>query len=234
MGTFAERINTFNRNLRFAGKLPPGFRLMDPFRENEEVLKVADQFYSKFYDDDHPRNLILGINPGRLGAGATGIPFTDTKRLSTHCGIRITSIHTHEPSSVFMYDVIAEYGGADRFYRDFYINSVCPLGFVRISGRNNEINCNYYDDEALFEAVKPFIIENLKQQIALGTCTRRVIILGKKNGRYFDKINQEHRLFETRLVLDHPRYIEQYKARVRSDYVGRYIAALISKNQALF
>ncbi len=226
MGTFAERINTFNRNLLFTGLLPGGFRLMNPFRENAEILKITEGFYSKFYHDNHPRRLILGINPGRLGAGATGIPFTDTKRLSTHCGIQISSIHTHEPSSVFVYDVIGQYGGTERFYRDYYINSLCPLGFVRINNRNNEVNCNYYDDEALFEAVKPFITENLKQQIALGTDTRRVIILGKKNGRYFDKINREHRLFETREVLDHPRFIEQYKARERAAYIGRYLGVL--------
>ena len=226
MDTFAERIKVFNRNLLFTGPLPGGFRLMNPFRENAEILKITERFYSKFYHDNHPRRLILGINPGRLGAGATGIPFTDTKRLSTHCGIRISSIHTHELSSVFIYDVISQYGGTERFYRDYYINSLCPLGFVRINNRNNEVNCNYYDDEALFEAVKPFITENLKQQIARGIDTRRVIIRGKKNGRYFDKINREHRLFETREVLDHPRFIEQYKARERTAYIGRYLGAL--------
>jgi len=49
---------------------------MNPFRENPEALIVSGKFYKKYYNDNNPRFLILGINPGRFGAGVTGIPFT--------------------------------------------------------------------------------------------------------------------------------------------------------------
>jgi len=48
---------------------------MNPFREFEQTLVVADEFYHKYYNDYNSRLLILGINPGRFGGGLTGIPF---------------------------------------------------------------------------------------------------------------------------------------------------------------
>src|SRR6056297_2963135 len=123
---FADKVNQFNRALSFSGKLPKGIKILNPFRGNPEILEKSALFYKKFYDDNEPRKFILGINPGRLGAGATGIPFTDTKRLSEICNIDIDSVQTHEPSSVFVYEVIDKYGGVERFYNDFYINSLSP------------------------------------------------------------------------------------------------------------
>src|SRR6056297_952643 len=148
MSTFAQKVIRFNKSLHFKGKLPGQIRIMNPFRENEGILPVMEEFYNKFYNDQHHRKFILGINPGRFGAGATGIPFTDTKRLSEVCGIHIESVRTHETSSVFIYEMIEKYGGANRFYSDYYINSICPLGFLRMNAKRNWVNCNYYDYES--------------------------------------------------------------------------------------
>ena len=130
MTTFAANVIQFNKGLSFKGKLPKGISIINPFKENEEIIQISEIFYNKFYNDNKKRNLILGINPGRLGAGATGIPFTDTKRLNEICNIKIESISTHEPSSVFVYDLIEKYGGVKKFYAKYYINSICPLGFI--------------------------------------------------------------------------------------------------------
>ena len=62
--SFAERVIKFNQGVDFTGNLPPGIKLMNPFRENPEILAVSSAFYRKFYDDNNPRKLILGINPG--------------------------------------------------------------------------------------------------------------------------------------------------------------------------
>ena len=183
MKTFAEKVIHFNRELRFPGELPEGIRVMNPFG-SPEIAEVTEQFYRKFYDDTHPRKLILGINPGRLGAGATGVPFTDTKRLRDICDIEINSFKTHEPSSVFIYDLIERYGGADAFYQHFYINSASPLGFIVQSPRGNWINCNYYDYPDLFAAVREFIVSSLKQQIRFGIDTTSCFVLGKKNAKF--------------------------------------------------
>jgi hypothetical protein len=229
--SLAERIINFNRNLNFSGSLPSGIRVLNPFRDQPGVLELSEAFYRKYYWDSRPRKLILGINPGRLGAGATGIPFTDTKRLTEVCGIETAAFHTHEPSSVFIYQVIEAFGGPDAFYAAYYINSVCPLGFVRQNQKGNWVNYNYYDDADLFEAVKPFILENLRKQSALGMDTEICYVLGKKNARFLEVLNREQPLFGQIRVLDHPRYIVQYKSKATPAYIGKYLS-LLAPDQA--
>ncbi len=126
--TFADKVIACNKNLHLDARLPEGIRVMNPFTENPQALATSSAFYKKFYNDHNRRHLILGINPGRFGAGVTGIPFTDTKRLEEKCGLKIDGIHTYEPSSVFVYEMIDAYGGVEAFYKDFYINSPSPLG----------------------------------------------------------------------------------------------------------
>jgi hypothetical protein len=226
--TFADRVNRFNRKLRLSVRLPEGIRVMNPFRENPEILETSGLFYKSFFDDIYPRRLILGINPGRLGAGATGIPFTDSKRLSAICNIRLESVSTHEPSSVFVYDLIHRYGGVGKFYRDYFIGALCPLGFVRRSEKGNWVNCNYYDTAELYEAVRPFILHTLREQIDFGVDRGTCFVLGKKNAIYLKRINQEGKFFDHLVVFDHPRYIEQYKAKQREKYISEYLNLLKS------
>ncbi len=79
--TFADRIIQFNSSLNPWLSLPEGIAIMNPFQENPRAPEISSLFYKKYYNDNNTRRLILGINPGRFGAGVTGIPFTDTKRL---------------------------------------------------------------------------------------------------------------------------------------------------------
>lgn len=227
MKKIADRIIAFNRKLHYEGALPEGIRIMNPFRENETILPVSEQFYRKFYNDTHKRILILGINPGRLGSGATGVPFTDTKRLADKCGITIPGMHTHEPSSVFMYDMIDAYGGVSAFYSDVYISSVCPLGFVKINEAGKEVNYNYYDSKALQEMVLPFIEWNLQQQVAIGCYTETCFCLGTgKNYKFLSWLNTRMKLFGRIVPLEHPRYIMQYKLKNKDYYAADYVTKL--------
>ena len=50
-------------------------------------MQIVETFFYKFYNDTNPRHLIFGINPGRFGAGTTGINFTAPKQLKEICGI---------------------------------------------------------------------------------------------------------------------------------------------------
>lgn len=223
---FADRIIDFNNHLCYKDKLPSGFEVINPFMDNPETINVMQTFYQKYYNDNTSRKFIIGINPSRNGAGITGIPFTDTKRLEQVCGITMHSAHTHEVSSVFMYDMIAAYGGADIFYKTFYINSPFPLAIVRKANNGTFLNANYYDEELLFKSVKPFMIKMLKKQIAIGLDTSEVFILGKKNASYIQKINKEEKLFEKLSILEHPRYIQQYKSKEKEMYIDKYILTL--------
>ena len=223
--TFGEKVVAFNKKLKFSGNLPEGFEVMNPFFDNPETITVMSKFYQKFYNDYHQRKFIIGINPSRRGAGVTGVPFTDTKRLETMCGIEMKTAHTHEISSVFLYDVIENFGGVEAFYKKFYINSPFPLAIIRKTLKGN-LNANYYDNKDLFQAVKPFMIQSLKDHIDLGLDTSEVFILGKKNATFIDKINSQEKFFEKMTVLEHPRYIQQYKIKEKQLYIDKYLIAL--------
>lgn len=222
--TFADRVITFNKSLIYSGKLPEGFDVLNPFNDNPETTIVMQQFYKEFYNDNKKRKFIIGINPSRHGAGVTGVPFTDTKRLESVCKIKMQSAHTHEVSSVFMYDMIQSYGGVKSFYSDFYINSPFPLAIVRRKN-NTWLNANYYDDAALFLILKDYMIETLKKHINLGLITSEVFILGKKNALFISEINKKANLFKKMTVLDHPRFIQQYKSKEKLNYINKYLSA---------
>ena len=225
---FAERVINFNSNLQYPGDLPPGFSVLNPFQDNPETIRVMKEFYKKFYSDNNKRRMIAGINPGRHGAGVTGIPFTDTKRLKSVCGIKMTDAHTHEVSSVFIYDMIAAYGGAEKFFGDFYINSPFPLAITQLKN-NREINANYYDDKALTEAVTPFMLESMKKHVNIGIDIDVLYVMGRKNAIYLERLNQLNPLFKKIIPLDHPRFIQQYRSKYKEDYITQYLSAFEEK-----
>jgi hypothetical protein len=225
--TFAQKVIRFNKNLHYTGDpLPKGIRIMNPFSESDETMRIVKEFYNKYYNDENERHIILGINPGRFGGGLTGIPFTDPKRLMSECGISFNGKVTHEPSSVFIYKMINAYGGVEKFYRNFFINSPCPLGFT--SNKNGkEINYNYYDSNELMSAVKGFMIDSMKELIKLGIKTDTCICLGTgKNEKILNRLNSEFRFFKKIIAVEHPRYIMQYKSKSMDDYIRKYVDAL--------
>jgi hypothetical protein len=223
---YAQKIIDFNTQLNFDNsKLPAGIGIMSPFA-NVKIRDIATQFYNKYYNDDAPRHMILGINPGRLGSGFTGIPFTDTKRLQSVCHIPYSGPETHEPSSDFVYQVIAAFGGPEAFYRKIYIGSVCPLGFVKIDDKGREINYNYYDSKQLMDTMYDFMLDGIKKQIAMGMATDVCFCFGTgKNKAFLDKLNHDHQLFGKIIPLEHPRFIMQYKSKSKQAYINKYLEA---------
>lgn len=224
--TFADNVIRFYQNLAFTEPLPEGVELLNPF-SNDRVMEVVSQFYRKFFADTTPRRLILGINPGRFGAGSTGLPFTDTKRLNEACGIPFHDFQTHEPSSVFIYDMIAAFGGTAKFYSRFFISAICPLGFTTPGKNGKPVNYNYYDRPELTRAAMPFILKTLQEQIALGTDTSVCYCLGTgKNETFIRKLNDEFNFFGKVIALEHPRFIMQYRSRFRQEYIEKYLKVL--------
>jgi hypothetical protein len=224
MTTFAEKVISFCERLEYKGSLPSGISVMNPFRNNPDVINAIIQFYSRFYNDNKPRHLILGINPGRFGAGVTGIPFTDSKRLRENCNISIPDLETFETSSVFVYEMINNYGGPEKFYADFYINSVCPLGFTSTGKAGKEVNYNYYDSKKLTDAIRAFAIESILTQIGFGIEKDVCFCLGTgQNFKFLFQLNGELKLFGKIVPLEHPRYIMQYKSKQKSSYIAKYI-----------
>lgn len=226
MKTFADKVIAFNKGINFTGILPVGISMMNPFKENENILPLSSSFYKKYYNDTRSRHFILGINPGRFGGGVTGIPFTDTKRLVEKCHIPYYGKETHEPSSVFVYEVIASYGGVEAFYNNFYINSICPLGFTAVGKNGKEINYNYYDSKELQNAVYDFIIESIQKQISFGIETDICFCFGNgKNEKFLQQVNEENHFFKKIIALEHPRFVMQYKSKSKQFYIDKYISA---------
>ncbi|MFP2996985.1 uracil-DNA glycosylase family protein [Spongiivirga sp. MCCC 1A20706] len=225
MMTFANQILGFLKQLGFNKRLPKGIKILHPFHD-ETVMDLVQQFYQKYYNDTKQRKLVLGINPGRLGAGATGIPFTDPKRLRNVCNIH-TDIQLHEPSSVFVYEVIEAFGGAEQFYNEIYISSVCPLGFVIEDEKGRVKNYNYYDSAKLTKTVQPFIVKSIKEQLEFGIERDQVFCMGTgKNYKFLNGLNKKEGFFKEVIPIEHPRYVMQYKMKQKERYIEKYISAL--------
>ncbi len=223
--TLADNILTFLASLELKTKLPAGVSVMNPYRD-PSVFALCKKFYSKYYNDQNPRTLILGINPGRFGGGITGIPFTDPVKLETFCGIENELPKKNELSADFIYSMIAAFGGSLSFYNRFYISAVCPLGFIK-DGKN----LNYYDLNELRQVVGKFCLQSIKEQCAWGLNTDCCYCLGEgDNYRYLTALNKEHRLFDRIIPLPHPRFIMQYRRKRLKAYVSRYVNALRDQN----
>lgn len=220
--SLAEKINQFNNQLSLQVQLPESVEVMNPF-ENKTTVKLAKSFYNKYYSDSNPRKLILGINPGRLGGGVTGVPFTDPVKMQENCGIPNDLQKKTEPSAGFIYDMINAYGGPDKFYSKYFIHAVCPLGFTK-----NGINYNYYDDKALEKAVTPFILDSLNQILSFHINKEVCFCLGNgKNFKFLNNLNQHHQFFKKVVPLPHPRWVVQYRRKRYREFIEMYLKELI-------
>ena len=86
---FSTRAYTFLKGLHTPDQLPKEVQVLMPY-SNAQTLRYVHEFLTTFYHDKRLRIGPFGINPGRFGAGLTGIAFTDPVALRLHCGIENT------------------------------------------------------------------------------------------------------------------------------------------------
>ena len=221
MKTFADRILEHHFSLELDIHLPNKVEWLYPYGK-KEVREAMQHFFRKFFSDSSPRRALVGINPGRFGAGVTGLPFTDPIRMEDPCHIRNDFPKRQELSSVFVYEVIKAMGGPQTFYHNFYITSACPLGFVK-DGKNY----NYYDSKALENAVLPMIVDNLRKHISYGLHTDVAFSMGQgKNYTFLKRLNEEHHFFDRIEPLPHPRWVMQYRLKRKSEFIEEYVNKL--------
>lgn len=221
--TFSDKTLHFLRDLHIDNKIPKGIDVMNPYQD-EYTLELCRKFFTKYYNDQQPRTLLVGINPGRFGSGMTGVSFTDPIKLETICGIPNTFPKKPELSADFIYAMIKAYGGPDTFYKKYFISAVSPLGFTK-DGKN----INYYDDPKLQAAITPFVIKSINQLLAMGINKEVCYCIGEgKNVNYLNKLNAEHNWFNEIVPLAHPRFIMQYKRKHVDTYVKDYLMKLKS------
>ncbi len=221
METFADKVLNFLAGLECKESLPDDIVVMNPFKD-KQVLELNRLFFEKYYSDQNDRIMMLGINPGRFGAGITGICFTDPIRLENECGIENSFPKKPELSSVYFYEMINLFGGPEKFYSKFYVSAVSPLGFTK-----NGVNLNYYDDIILKDTLSSFINKSLEKQIDLGIDRTICFSLGKgENFKYLNEINRQHHFFKKIIPLGHPRWIMQYQLRKKNIHLDDYIRKL--------
>jgi hypothetical protein len=128
--------------------------------------------------------------------------------------------------------MIDAYGGTAKFYSDFYITAISPLGFT-IKGRSRNVNYNYYDSPVLIKAVEGFIKESLEKQLTFGIHKDTCFCLGTgKNFSFLSKLNEKEGYFGEIIPLEHPRFIMQYRSKQKEEYISKYIMELMKiKNE---
>lgn len=117
-------------------------QLLDGFdisvlREFEDNVHVAKRFAKAYCSSKNPTVVLCGINPGRLGAGKTGVPFLDFASLSKL--LPDVNRPDAERSAQFFFEIV-EHFGAKEFYATFHVTNISSIGFERAGS-----NFNYYD-----------------------------------------------------------------------------------------
>ena len=83
MPTFGEQVTAFYKSLKPPTSLPAGVQILNPYRDSA-VRDAVAVFNKKYFKTAKKRIFLIGTNPGKLGAGVTGIAFTDTEALRTY------------------------------------------------------------------------------------------------------------------------------------------------------
>lgn len=218
---FGQQVIQYYKEVTIPINLSEGVEVLYPF-DQPEVLRITEAFYSTYFNDHNKRTFLIGINPGRFGGGSTGIPFTDPIRLKEVLGIDNSFELKAELSSKFIYQMIEQITGHEKFYRQFYFTSVSPLGFVK-DGKN----LNYYDIPALQEALENYMVEELKKQIAFGANPIAFSLGMGKNIAYLKRINDKYQLFEEVKPLPHPRWVMQYRLKRIDEFIDLYRKELL-------
>lgn len=168
---------------------PHGFSVLADFLANWEAI---EEFYATFYSQGFPKTVLCGLNPGRLGAGKTGIPFVDFASLSELMdGI---DRRDEERSATFFHSVVSHFE-ATGFYRSFYVTNVSWVGFVK--GRKN---ANY---DVLPPEAQAFIFERFREEIEL-VGPERIISISKPVHSTIRSLFSKR--IDTSLCLPHPNW----------------------------
>jgi len=212
-----EWIVPYYEQIRADWPVPADIELLDPYGK-DDIRHLRQQFYDTYYNDSEPRQLWLGINPGRIGAGRTGIPFSDAVQLERYCGLEAPGPQTEELSAAFIFEVIQAAGGPGSFFQRVFIDSVSPMGYVR-----DGVNCNYYDQKDLFKGLQPRLEQHI-EELVQRPGPDEIVLLGKgKNLKYFRQLyNGDSRV----IALPHPRWVMQYRRKDKARWIERYLEVL--------
>ena len=227
--TIAKNILSFDKKLSHQIlNVPNGFEIINPFisKNKDNIKKITEIFYQKYYNDNNYRYIILGSSPARRGTSITGVPFEDATRLVLETGMKIENFSINKQSSNFLSNVIVQYVGFEKFYNKFYMNFVFPFGIIKKNLNGNCVNCNYYEDKELTKSLYNFIIESLHEQIKIGINTSKCYCIGSgENYNFLSELNEKYKFFDVIIPLEHPRFIMQYNSKNKKLFIEKYLKA---------
>lgn len=219
--SIGSELFRFFTSLRLSENIPDSIEVLNPYLQSE-VITINEIFYNKYYNDSNSRIMLLGINPGRIGAGVTGIVFSDPVTLEQNLKIKNNFPKKPELSASFINKAIDAYGGPTKFFNSFMLTAVSPLGFIK-----EGVNINYYDDKSLLKATTTFIKSTLVQQFEI---TGKIPVCGcigqGANYKFLKELNQELKLFNQIIPLPHPRWIMQYRRKDLAKQLEQYTKKL--------
>ncbi|MEY2342744.1 uracil-DNA glycosylase family protein [Acidithiobacillus sp. IBUN Pt1247-S3] len=176
---------------------------------------IAEQFWQQYIPEPLPQTVILGLNPGRLGAGLTGIPLLDFRSLASLFPDGRLPRNDTEPSANFFHRVVQNVG-AEKFYREFYVSNVSAVGYLR-----DNKNCNYHE---LPDAAQRIVEERFVAEMAV-VAPKRIIALGREVEATVQRLFPDGSVRISH--LPHPSWIMTYRLREAQSWVRRYTQMLL-------
>ena len=167
-----------------------GISILSDFIKNWESI---EKFNRKYYGEKLPKTVLCGINPGKNGAGKTGIPFIDFKSLSEI--MDDIDRNDTERSAQFFYDIVKEIG-VTRFYKSFYITNISWVGYLK-DGKN----LNYYDLPLI---AKRFVYDMFKYEMKLVSPRKIISLSGEVKKTVTELFGNSN--IDIKEQLPHPNY----------------------------
>lgn len=189
-------------------------KILSKFLENKNNII---EFHKRYVQPNSPKIVICGINPGRNGAGLTGIPFIDFKSLSKM--LPNIAKEESEQSAKFFYSVIQEFG-IENFYQKFHVTNISWYGFSQIDKQKN-VN---YDNISTEIAI--FLIEKFVEEMEF--INPDFIIPLSKNVFYELKSLKERNKIKAEIGtrLCHPSWISTYRSNDINLWTNKYVETL--------
>lgn len=176
--------------------------------------KLVTDFYKLYYCNNRNRIVLCGINPGKLGAGKTGVPFLDFKSLSKMLpNIKDTDC---ELSAQFIYSVITHFGNKT-FFDNVYLTNISWFGFTK---DNNNFNYYNMDQDLQDEFTSGFIEEMEIVQPSV------IIPLSEDTEKSLKNMNKRKNLgLKIAKRIAHPYYYSNFPTRYE-DGLNKYIETI--------
>lgn len=212
---YFEDFNEFKQN--FSSTLAQNdIVVLDDFLNNKDNI---EKYYDKYVDFDSDKIVLCGLNPGRFGAGLTGVPFIDFKSLSK----MLSNIKKDdgESSAQFFFELVKKFG-IEKFYKICYVTNISKFGYSKKSSAKN-VNYPKLPNSAQDWLFKRFIEE-------MNLIKPKVIIpLSDDVAKTLKVLTQAQQLdYKIAPKLNHPAWVMTYKKKDKNLWLQKYYETIMS------